>query len=258
MVKKLLYKLSGGFTILPFYLAINITNKCNRECNFCLFHSKYIESTEHDIWFRKQPKELSYLSFEKFLRRLGIFRKLIKSIAITGKGEPFLHKDLLKFCHLCEIYRTSFSITTNGDYLDALNIMVYLSFEYLTSIRISIYEKNNKLLSIKDKRIQFFNQTNEDIPDTIKGYTSQYKGIEIYCSMPKDFNKVDSCKAPFSFLTINTDETIVPCYSYNTTSQLSDSFWKIWNGKKIRKYRRDALRMKAQHTDCLNCGINEQ
>jgi len=75
----------------------------------------------------------------------------------------------------------------------------------------------------------------------------------------KDFNLATFCKAPFNFLTINTDGSVVPCYSFDEVATIEDSWWKIWNGRRVRKYRRKAVNGRdMEFADCKNCGINVQ
>ena len=259
-LKKLLYNLSSGFTILPVYLAVNIVNVCNRKCNFCPYHSKYLKKTVHNTWFRKQPEYINYVKFANFIKKLGSFREMIKSIAITGKGEPLKHPDILNFCQLLNFHKLPFSITTNGDYVTDKILYNLLSFKYLTGIRVSLYDTESIETWIerreKYNKISLFNQTGIEVDGIQTGYTVQNEGTEDFCTMPKDFNKIEYCKAPFSFLTINTDGSVVPCYSYHEIGNINDSFLKLWNGKKIRKYRKDAMKMQCTMSDCKNCGIN--
>ena len=258
-LKKAIYKNLCGFTIFKVTFAINIINECNRTCSFCPYHSKKLADNYHTNWYKKQPLQLDYIKFKKFLNKIGIFRKLIKRIAITGKGEPFLHKDLYKFCALCNSYKIPFSITTNGDYVipQADIFFNILKLKYLAGIRISIYELKrwDTLKLIKHDKLTFFNQTGKRIDGIKKGYLTANYGIKHKRAL-KDFNISTFCKAPFHFLTINTDGSIVPCYSYDEIANISNPFLNIWNGKKVRKYRDAAVNGRdIKYSDCINCGI---
>ena len=259
-LKQFIYYHSYGFTLLPFYLAINITNKCNRNCSFCPFHSPFLKESEHNTWFKKQPGNLNYEDFKNFLAKMGIFRKLIKSVAITGKGEPFLNSDIWYILNLLETYKIKSSVTTNADCLKEYDFGLLSLFRYLKTIRISIYntDRLEYFFNLREywPVIELYNQTGQEIEGLISGRTVQNEGTEKFCSMPKDFNKINSCKKPFTFLTINTDGSIVPCYSYNEIGNIKDSFLKIWNGKKVREFRRQALKMQTQKSDCKNCTAN--
>lgn len=258
-LKKTLYKLSNGFTILPLYLAVNITNVCNRKCNFCTFHSPYLKDCEHYGWFKKQPNNLNLGEFTGFLNNLGIMKKWITHVSITGKGEPLLHPYFYYFCDIIEYHEIPFTITTNGDFLTDDLIEEIIKMRFFSGIRISLYDEDSvmKWKGITDihPKITLFNQTGIHIKGIEDGYSVQIAGTEDHCTMPKDFNRIEWCKAPWSFLTINTDGSVVPCYSFHEIGNIEDHFLKIWNGKKIRAYRRSALTMSQTHSDCLNCGI---
>lgn len=259
-MKKFLYSLSGGYTFLPFYMAVNISNCCNRRCRFCPYHSRYLKETEHTRWVNNQPDFLDFDLFAGFLEKLGMYRKLITHIALTGKGEPLLHNKIFRFCHLLNGYKIPFTITTNGDFVTDNSLAFFVSLKYLTGIRVSLYSLQDvnkwlqRRLNYPDK-VSLYNQTGRELEGIETGYTVQVEGAEKYCSMPKDFNK-EPCSAPFSFMTVNTDGSVVPCYSYNEVGNISDPFLLVWNGKLMRRFRRDALRMKAEKSDCRNCGIN--
>lgn len=257
-IKKLLYKLSFGFSCLPIYMAVNISNLCNRRCNFCPYHSKFLKGNYHTKWVRKQPMYLNVDNFNKFMKRLGIFRKLIKHIAVTGKGETMLHHEFISICSIINYYKIPFSVTTNGDFMTDEKLSALFSMRHLEGIRVSMYEYDEDLINLSQifKKITIYNQTGKEIAGIETGYTAQVDGVENFCTLPKDFNKATSCKAPFYFMTINTDGSVVPCYTYYEIGNISDSFLKLWNGKKIRRYRMDALKMKQTFSDCKNCMIN--
>ena len=259
-LKYLLYKLSGGFSPLPFYLAVNIFNDCNRTCAFCPYHSPTLAKTPHTNWVNRQPKHLIYSRFATFLGSIGIIRHFIKHIAITGKGEPMMHPHFIKFCRLINSYHLPFSITTNGDFLHKFADKLS-KLEYLTEVRVSIYDSGDIQKWINAQMdamypLSLFNQTGTHIDGLIDGYTVYCEGNTEH-TMPKDFNTATSCKAPFTFLTMNTDGSIVPCYSYHEVGNaFKDSFWKIWQGKRMREFRIKALTRTATRCDCKNCGIN--
>ena len=259
-VKQFIYRLLNGFSPLRLYLAVNIFNGCNRTCSFCPYHSQTLAKTPHTNWVSLQPKHLIYLHFSTFLGSIGIMRYFIKHIALTGKGEPMMHPQFIKFCELIDSYKIPFSITTNGDYYGKYNFKLH-DFKYLKEIRVSIYEGADlgfwdTVRTLEDLPVTLFNQTGKHIPGMIDGYTVYCEGNTEH-TMPKDFNTATSCKAPFTFVTMNTDGSIVPCYSYHEIGNgFRDSFWKIWNGKPIREFRRKALTGTATKADCRNCSIH--
>lgn len=253
-IKQLLYKASAGFTFLPLYLAVNISNVCNRQCSFCPYHSPTLAHNEHYKWFKSQPDFLSASAFKSWLTNLGDMSVYIKHISITGKGEPFLNKEIMLFCGVINGFGIPFSITTNGDLLTDEIIDRLEKFDMLRELRVSVYDDSFKWEFNPSFPVTFYNQTGKHITGMVDGY-------KVYCegnsgnTVSKDFNN-KSCRTPWSFATINTDGWIVPCYSFNEIGHISEPFNKVWNGRHVRKFRMDAIRCKAEHSDCKNCGVN--
>ena len=254
-ITKILYKNSLGFTILKTSITVNIINICNRKCSFCPYHSPNIVDNYHTHWFKAQPDILSFSDFSLFLKQLIFFKKWIKHISITGKGEPTLHPDFCGFCDLLEDHKIPFSVTSNGS---DQNIEYVLNYKYLTGLRISIYDKKTWGFwkEIKSPKLGFYNMTGIHIDKIEDGFISAQYGIRHKRAI-KDFNKETFCKTPFYFLTINTDGSVVPCYSYHKIGSICDNFLTLWNGKKIREYRKQAVNGRyMEFADCDNCGIN--
>ena len=250
-IKKLIYKNAFGFSIFKINLAVNIINVCNRRCSFCPYHGE-LEKNYHTKWFRKQPLLLYYSHFEKFLKKA---KWLIKSVAITGKGEPTLHPKFYELCELCDNLGLPFTVTTNGDY--PYRIKKILHFDYLVKVRISLYDDRNisSIVEFNHPKVDFFNQTGKKIDGIPDGYITANYGIKHERAL-KDFNNDTFCAASFNFLTVNTDGSVVPCYSYDEVANIKDSLWKIWNGRAVRRYRNQAVNgREMEYADCKNCGI---
>jgi radical SAM protein with 4Fe4S-binding SPASM domain len=133
-----------------------------------------------------------------------------------------------------------------------------LNVSRLTHVRISLYDMAqwDKWKSIKHPKLKFFNMTGKEINGITTGYISSAYGVDHKRAL-KDFNKTDFCSAPFYFITINTDGSVVPCYSFDEIGNISDGFLRLWNGYKIRQYRRKAVNGRnIILADCDNCGIN--
>lgn len=82
----------------PLFVGFALTNKCNLRCHYCNIYSL-------------QEKELSFKQVASIigeLAELGCLR-----IAFTG-GEPLLRKDFGKIIELCNKYKISTSVSTNG------------------------------------------------------------------------------------------------------------------------------------------------
>lgn len=108
----------------PTYLGINITNRCNYECAYCIVDGGNNED------------ELSHKQLYKILNEAHSIG--VRYIGFSG-GEPFLYP---KFMDILEVYLTYFgiNIVTNGSFIDEniANKLKYLSKEHNLSLRISL------------------------------------------------------------------------------------------------------------------------
>lgn len=245
-----------GYSFMPFFFGISISNECNRKCDFCLYQSVNLKRSDLLTWLDGQPKRMSFDRFDKFISGLGIMKYFIKNVGLTAKGEPMKHPDFFRFCDTLEKAKIRFSITTNGDYLNKSEIDRFSYYKYLTLVRVSVYEIKtyNRLKDVPF--IKFYNMTNDNIKGTIKGLRLWADGLTTN-TIPKNFNEIDYCRKPFVYLTINPDGSITPCNSwYEIGNVFITSLLNIWNNKKIRNYRKGALRMNVPESDCKNCGFN--
>jgi MoaA/NifB/PqqE/SkfB family radical SAM enzyme len=204
-----------------------------------------------------QPKEMSYEKFDEFIDNLGFMKYFIKSVGLTAKGEPMKHPGFYWFCHKLNSAGIKFSITTNGDYLDKTLLHYLPSFKYLTTIRVSIYDIRtyNRLKGIDG--IEFYNMTDTPIKGVVTGRTLWADGLTTN-NIPKDFNKIKSCRKPFSYLTLNPDGAVTHCNSwYELGNAFEQPLHTMWNSKKSVSFRKRALKMdNVPCVDCLNCGFN--
>ena len=262
-IKLLIYRLANGFSLLPFQFTINISNICNRKCRFCPNWARELEDSYYLRWFKKQPDLMSYDKFANMLKRMGFLRYFIRSISVTGRGDPTLHPDLLKFCQIINHYKISFTITSNGDKMTPEFFHELSKLKYISYVRVSLFDidKAKYWLDLQEKnnvKIDFMNETGVKLDGYEDGYiATNNPGTAKYSTMPLNFVKEKYCRAPFSFNTLNTDGTIVTCITFFEVGNVfEEPFWKIWNGKRMRKIRKQALRMAipVHLADCLNCG----
>ena len=97
----------------PHTVQIDLTDKCNNSCIGCWVHSPLVEAKES---FPEGEKELPFKKVEKFiesLHRLGT-----KEIILSGSGEPFMYRDILKVIRLIKSRGMYLNIITNGSFLD--------------------------------------------------------------------------------------------------------------------------------------------
>lgn len=86
----------------PYFLQLEVTNKCNFRCSHCLRWSSTIEENYFPInKFKTILEQLPHLS----------------AILFQGLGEPFLHPKLFKFVEQAKRYNIFTAICTNGSLL---------------------------------------------------------------------------------------------------------------------------------------------
>ena len=266
-IKIFLYRNSFGFSLLPFQFTCNLVNPCNRRCSFCPNHAPEINEEEpwgwYQGWWRKQPNFMDATKFADFIRRMGFWRLFIRQISFTGRGETLLHKDILKFCDVAEKYSLKFHVTTNGDKLTEELEYALSKYKYLNYVRVSLFEPERfgywrSRASISPIRIRIQNVTGTHIEGLEDGYISTNNaGTERYSTMPIGFVDEKHCIAPFSFNTLNTDGTLVTCIAFVEMGNVfTDSWWKCWNGKKMRQHRRNGFNFKIPPhlAFCRDCG----
>lgn len=121
---------------------IEITNICNKKCDFCSVDKKI-------------KKEMTTLEFEKILKQV---KEYTNYIYLHVKGEPLMHSNIEEILNICKLNNMNVNITTNGTLLRKkidilmqsdirqLNISMH-SFDddnYVNDIIYSVNELKNK------------------------------------------------------------------------------------------------------------------
>lgn len=259
--------MSLGYSLLPWQFTTNICNICDMKCRMCPNHAPKLTLTEpwgwYQSWWRSQPDMMKYDDFEKFIKRLGLWRFFIRNLSLTGRGETLLHPDLLKFCELLNRYKIRFTITTNGNFLTNELEQELSKFEHLDYVRVSLfnprkYEHWVQRIQDSPTKIKLQNVTGKHIEGLEDGYISTTNaGTAKYSTMPTGFVEEKHCIAPFSFNTLNTDGSLVTCIAFREVGNVfTDSWWSVWNGKKMRAHRKQALDMNIPPhlAFCRDCG----
>lgn len=85
------------------------------------------------------------------------------------------------------------------------------------------------------------------------------EGLRIYYHEPEKFLDETKCMFPWYTLQIATDGTVIPpqrCYANDFGNIIEQEFSEIWNGKKMRQFRKD-LKKYGRFPACTRCeGVN--
>lgn len=112
---------------------IEITNKCNLNCSFCIKDNRSI-------------KEMSLEEFEEVLQKINNYTDYIY---LHVKGEPLLHSNFKEILSLCKKYNKKVNITTNGVFLKN-RVEDINKFNVVRQINISLHSENDKENYIED------------------------------------------------------------------------------------------------------------
>ena len=117
----------------------------------------------------------------------------------------------------------------------------------LRNVDIDVLHKQIKTLKhrYRDKCKLFFNYGKEE--------------LRVYYHEPEIFLDDTKCVFPWYTMQINTDGSAIPpqrCYTNDFGNILTEDFWKIWNGAKMRQFRKDLQRY-DRFPACSRCeGVN--
>lgn len=213
---------------------LEITNKCNLSCDFCI----------------KNDRKIQTMTFEKFDYILEKLKLYTKYLYFHVLGEPLLHPKINEFINLAVEKGFNVNITTNGYLIDniknntnirQINISLH-SFNEKYKIDLSKYmeniftvvdklvlngtyvsfrfwinsENNSEILKLINKRYEK-NIKLQDIKDNTaieikeKIYINQFHEF-IWPDLKNDYyNEFGKCYALRDHIAILVDGTIVPC-----------------------------------------------
>lgn len=99
----------------PSYLDIDITNKCNLNCNYCWDHSPLLKDSKKDIeWLNKS---IDFELFKKIVLEAKEMRT--QQIGFGGSGEPLLHPKVREMISFIKSQDMDVTICTNGILIDS-------------------------------------------------------------------------------------------------------------------------------------------
>ena len=112
---------------------IEITNKCNLSCSFCLNDNR-------------KKQEMNLIQFEEILSKID---KYTDYIYLHVKGEPLIHSNLDQILALTNKYNKYVNITTNGVFFKE-KVKILKKYNNIRQINISLHSENKKDNYIED------------------------------------------------------------------------------------------------------------
>lgn len=124
--------IKNGNITAPIALRIKPTNKCNHRCFYCPY--LFERSSEYEKGFIYNPKdEIPQDIFKGLIR--DIIDMKVKSITLSGGGEPLLYKDIETHIQPLFDNDVDVAVITNGSKLDGKRAEVLASCKW---VRVSI------------------------------------------------------------------------------------------------------------------------
>lgn len=133
-------------------LTIDLTEKCNFKCGYCI---------DKRITFSQNKKEIDFKKIKDLLPEIK--SKGCRAIEITGGGEPTLYSNFCEFVKCAKNLEFKLCLITNGSNLKNLSEKKLLS--YFDWIRISLDASNSKThMKVHNINVNYF----DTIIDVIK------------------------------------------------------------------------------------------
>jgi len=117
----------------PFFVDVDLTNRCNLQCVGCLYHSPYLEDRpQGDSLAGDLPLNL----FERLCSELGAMGTT--TLVLQGAGEPMLHPDLPEIIQVAKSHGFDVELITNGILLTQEKVEALLAAR-LDGLKVSLW-----------------------------------------------------------------------------------------------------------------------
>ncbi len=128
----------------PLLLVVEITDRCNLNCKYCYDELSFKKRKNQDISF----EDFSLIVDEA--KEIGVF-----DINLSG-GEPFIHKDILKFIEIIQLADIGISIVSNGTLITKKMAKALYKLNVIHLMQISF---DGHIPNIHNKTRQLYNKT---------------------------------------------------------------------------------------------------
>jgi len=267
-----------GFSYEPIFAKIEITRRCNLDCEMCYRHA-----------LGSIPNDMTLKQFKQIIDKTNF-----KRIATHGYGEPLIHPDFLEMMQYCQKKGVKTMLVTNGTLFTEELALGYLKTNPV-SITFSIdsphkeqYEKIRRGASFDRvmKNLKFIadNRGNTKVRVHMTVWKENYKTVpemkrlcknmdielgiaditysydfkksreknSVRNEMPK--NEYRKCYLPWLSTYIDVEGDVYPCtdnLNWKLGSIYEKSMKEIYNSEKMRKFRE--LSVTGKNENCVKC-----
>ena len=239
---------------LPSWIELSLIDVCNRTCSFCPKSDESVAPNTYqkmeDVLIEKLCDDLKKIKFE------GAF-------CLCGYGEPLLHKDHIKIINrLSKVGPVE--IITNGDTLNE-NKLIEIYNSNASRILISLYDGEEQIIKfekmIKNSKVPkdfiiLRDRWYSDKKDFGVKLTNRVGTIKIGTQQKVDIKKECFYTSYQVLIDWNGDVFLCPQDWQRRVAMgniMQKSFFEIWNGPVLNKFRKSHLEGNRSISPCNKC-----
>ena len=242
---------------LPSWIELSLIDTCNRSCSFCPKSNPSIAPNTHqkmeNVLIDKLCSDLKEINFE------GAF-------CLCGYGEPLLHKDHISIINKLGKF-SQVEIITNGDTLSEKTIKEIYNSK-ATKLLISLYDGPKQIekfkIMIEKTKLpkEFFvlrDRWYSDKKDFGVKLTNRTGTISIGNQEEININKKCYYSSYQVLIDWNGDVFLCPQDWQRRVTMgniMQKSFFEIWNGNILNKFRKSHLKGDRSLSPCNSCNAN--
>ena len=242
---------------LPSWIELSLIDTCNRSCSFCPKSNPSIAPNTHqkmeNVLIDKLCSDLKEINFE------GAF-------CLCGYGEPLLHKDHISIINKLGKFG-QVEIITNGDTLSEKTIKEIYNSK-ATKLLISLYDGPKQIekfkIMIEKTKLpkEFFvlrDRWYSDKKDFGVKLTNRTGTISIGNQEEISINKKCYYSSYQVLIDWNGDVFLCPQDWQRRVTMgniMQKSFFEIWNGNILNKFRKSHLKGDRSLSPCNSCNAN--
>lgn len=171
----------------PYSVMVDIEDECDLHCRMCYFHSPFIEEK-----FKASFTRMEFSVFKNLIAEFNYLR--VKKLILCGKGEPFLHPEIMRMIKLVKENNFILHIFTNGIHItkDVLEELLSLKVERLIfSLHAGDYETYKNVHPEYPEKFEHIEKILFEIKEYKRKYRSKKPYIKIVNVIYKDnFQKI--------------------------------------------------------------------